>query len=706
MGRYDYILAKSDGTPLKQHLIDVARVAETIARHVGRSPTIAVRGAHLHDIGKTSPAFQQRLRRGAQMPPGSFFRHEIASLFFLSLIDDSRERDCVIEMIVAHHKSIIRDQRGLGLLDLDECNDPFDHLKGWSDWSPAAIGILDELGWKTHPISLEEATDNLQYAIDYCRSLSNTCSLWKGLLMAADHFASAMQEKTGEAASRLFISPDLTYYGSRQSDLYPLSLTAADSEKPHTIVVAPTGAGKTDFLLRRCRGRVFYTLPFQASINAMYDRFKTDLAGTEAQIYPLHAAIALKLDNHYEYTLSHLIGSSIKVLTPYQLASIAFGLKGYESIVLDLKGCDVILDEIHTYAKTAQAMVLKIVEILIPLGCRIHIGSATMPTVLYHKLYELLGGDQTVYEVKLKEQTLQSFDRHIIHKISCIEEAQPIIDQALQEGQKVLVVCNQVRLAQETFRRLTGRHPQTPAMLIHSRFRRQDRAQLESDLRERYNHSSQACLVVSTQVVEVSLDISFDLMVTECAPLDALIQRFGRINRRRTADTIGHFKPVYVIAPPSQEEGSKALPYDWDILNRSYQALPDGELLREEAMQQLLDSVYPDITIEDIDWGSAFNNGQWTMKSLKHAPRSALFDLVDFDSILGVLESDYERYLESPYRDRSRLEIPLPLSTRFKDLKPIDYEALLLIPDSAYDPQLGYLAEQATPHNYHTFEIL
>jgi len=86
-------------------------------------------------------------------------------------------------------------------------------------------------------------------------------------------------------------------------------------------------------------------------------------------------------------------------------------------------------------------------------------------------------------------------------------------------------------------------------MLIHSRFKRGKRSQLESDLKNVYNESPEACLVVSTQVVEVSLDISFDMMITECAPIDALIQRFGRINRKRTQDTIGKFKPIYVITP-------------------------------------------------------------------------------------------------------------------------------------------------------------
>ena len=222
-----------------------------------------------------------------------------------------------------------------------------------------------------------------------------------------------------------------------------------------------------------------------------------------------------------------------------------------------------------------------------------------MPTELYRKIIAILGGQENVYEVKLSDNILDTFDRHIIHKADSINDLTLVISEAISNNQKILFVCNQVKRAQALYRQLSGNYPDTDKMLIHSRFKRGVRNQLESDLKNIYNESSKTCLVVSTQVVEVSLDISFDMMITECAPIDALIQRFGRINRKRTKDTIGKYKPIYVLAP--SENKSEALPYDIQVLNLTYNALPDKKLIKERDAQQMIDSVYTNNEFVNID---------------------------------------------------------------------------------------------------------
>lgn len=215
MNIHQEIIAKSEQNGhvcLYQHLKNVADTARVMAKHLGFDEQIAVEGALLHDIGKVSPVFQQSLISPNKKKPGSVFRHEIASLFFLSLVCQEH-RDAVIDMIVAHHKSMYRDVRELGILDLDDISDCFkEHSRLFSEWSHIAIDILDSLGMETHEISLKEAEENYEYVIDYCDGRKKGCSEWRGLLMAADHMASAMETAFEMPLDKLFIKPDLSFY--------------------------------------------------------------------------------------------------------------------------------------------------------------------------------------------------------------------------------------------------------------------------------------------------------------------------------------------------------------------------------------------------------------------------------------------------------------------------------------------------------------
>lgn len=709
-GKYDYILAKHEddgGMPLSRHLKSVADAAVVIARHIGQDEKLARKGAILHDIGKVSPLFQRTLKHGYVHQPGFVFRHEIASILFISLFPEN-ERDMILDMIVAHHKSISKDIGEKGILDLDDNLDSFArHSERFAEWSPIALGILNELGIETHLIGIEEAQENYEYAVDYCSRKPLNYSRWKGLLMAADHYASALEEKAENSLDKLFIKPDLSFY-ERTHHLYPLSFVAANDERKHTLVTAPTGAGKTDFLLRRCKGRVFYTLPFQASINAMYDRIKNDLKNTNAQVYLLHAASSLKVRDKgiEERILQHHLGASVKVLTPHQMASIVFGIKGYEAMLLDLEGCDVILDEIHTYASEIQAIVLKIIEILKSINCRIHVGTATMPTILYNKILELLGGKSEVYEVKLTDETLKTFNRHIIHKVDGFEHCDGIIKNAVNENKKVLIVCNQVKRAQQVYESIGEMYPNVDKMLIHSQFKRGDRAKLESSLKDDFNTSSHACIVVSTQVVEVSLDISFDVMITECAPIDAMIQRFGRINRKRTEETIGKYKDIYVIQPP--EDKNEALPYDIVILKNSFDVLPNDSLLEESTLQKMIDVVYPTIDFKSIDCSAAiYFNGQWMIKELCHNANSALLEVLDINSAACIIESDKEEYLNHPL-NRMMLEIPVNYNNiaHRKLQQIVTGSRPFIIPNKAYDDERGLLIDYAKLEFFINYEFL
>jgi CRISPR-associated endonuclease/helicase Cas3 len=700
-------------TSLYEHLLLVSKAAQKIAVYSNIDPGIARLGAILHDIGKTSTVFQKRLNE--QKVPATPFRHEIASCFFLSLFDE-KIQPALIEMVIAHHKSILHDTRNKGILDLEENRgDTFElHIKNWEKWKNDALTILQSFGIETRDISQEEAENNFNFVVEYCEKTvkERGFSQWRGLLMAADHFASALSEHTNEYLDKTFAIPDLQFY-NRQHPLYPLSLKNSSSHKKHTMVVACTGAGKTDFLFRRCKGRVFYTLPFQASINAMYKRVKNDLSkdNPALDIRLLHAASSIVLEGSKkeEKIIQGHVGAAIKILTPHQIAAIAFGTNGYEAMIMDIKGCDVILDEIHTYTDVTRSIVLKIIEVLKYLNCNIHIGTATMPSILYQKIIEILG-KENVLEVALSKDELELFNRHIIHKIEGWEKAEPVIKNALANQLKVLVVCNRVQTAQERYTLYKAQFPDIPILLLHSRFKKSDRNEKERLLlgldqngkeNGNFNTSNKACLVISTQVVEVSIDISFDCMITEAAPLDSMAQRFGRINRKRTTKTIGKYKPIYVLAPP--EDKKEALPYSLEIIQRSYKVLPDDDLLNETELQGKIDQVFTEIDFLKIEQHSVFKeNGKWSIDKLTHNPKAILLDLLEIDSVSCICEADEETYLESTYEERAKMEI----STRYyvvKDLRQLDCGSRpFIVPDSSYNKETGFDVSLANPQNYNS----
>lgn len=705
------IYAKSapEWTPLRDHLLHVAIAAQRFAQHLGMNENLAYKGAVLHDIGKVHPRFQNRLK--GRDSNGNTFRHEITSLLFLSTFPQE-DHPALIEMVAGHHKSVRNDAGEKGLLDLENGYDYQDfHIGNWDEWSPRAFNLLNDLGLSCEPFDEETARKNLEQTIQYCKRKTKEggFSAWRGLLMGADHFASASVFDTEKNLSRAFRIPNLQFY-HRSHPLYPLSAKDTSSIKKHTIVVACTGAGKTDFLFKQTKGRIFYTLPFQASINAMYKRVAKDLQETnpDLDIRVLHASssVVKRKGAEEETVLQSLFGSSIKILTPHQLAAIAFGMKGFEALLLDLKGCDIILDEIHTYTGVSQAIVLKLVEILKSIDCQIHIGTATMPTNLYQKISALLGND--LFEVKLTDEEMDQFDRHTVHKLNAFDESIEIIEGAISRLEKVLVVCNRVAEAQEVYMSLKDQFPDLEILLLHSRFKRGDRNVKEKELigldengnpTGQYNNSSKACIVVSTQIVEVSLDISFDLMITECAPIDALIQRFGRINRKRTHETIGNTKPVFVIAPPQNKR--EAVPYDLEVLNRTFEVLPNGQVLKEKHLQEKIDLVFPSIDFMNIEEHSIFKcDGHIRIDQLTHRNKSILFDLLDIDSVSCITESDEVLYTESFLEQRINLEIPIRYFS-VKNMRQLQVgNKPYIVPDKAYSKACGLDVKLISESNF------
>lgn len=676
------ILAKSvnyGGLTLLEHTQHVTEAIELFAKKYAFNfnADIAKKGAILHDLGKAHPHFQRKINN---INSGSIsesrewnfaHRHEISSLAFLPSFP-TEEWNPLIDLVIGHHKSIENDPSQRGIIDLvnNDRNLIDNHLKDWDDWKMYGLEILKIFNIETLDINYGEAKKAIEYVINYCEDKRNGYSTLRGLLKSADHFASAFTHDTSKQLLHLFEIPDLSFYHDekRKSEIYPLSQISTTDSRKHTLVVASTGAGKTDFLLRRCKGRVFYTLPFQASINSMWERIKSVVPNKDIRLLHATSKIVTK-GNVDEQILQPLAGSAVKILTPHQLAAIVFGTSGFETVMLDLQGTDVILDEIHTYSDFSRSMVLEIVKTLIRLDCRIHIGTATMPSILYNELLNLLGGEEFVYQVSLPDEILDTFDRHQIDKLEDDSTVEEILINAFANQEKVLVIFNTINKAQDFFKKIESNEnfANIPKMLIHSRFKRGDRVALESKLKSEFNgdggdvfcNGLMPCLVVSTQVVEVSLDISFDRMITQCAPLDGMIQRFGRVNRKRTKNTIGKYKQIHVIKP-----SGNVLPYKMEILKASFEQLPSNfDVLKEKSLQKKIDIVYPTLDSKEIDIHLIYKNDRYQIKELTNNKKAVLVDALEIESATCILESDREKYINGNWEDRTQMEIPINYKT-------------------------------------------
>ena len=165
---------------------------------------------------------------------------------------------------------------------------------------------------------------------------------------------------------------------------------------------------------------------------------------------------------------------------------------------------------------------------------------------------------------------------------------------------------------------------------------------------------------------------------------------------------------MYVIAPPADK--TDAAPYSIDVLKRTFSVLPSkGELLDENRLQAMIDSVYSSLDVENIDFtGAIFNNGQWMLKKLWHRAKSALLEALDINSAVCITQSDKDSYPDADSLTRQLMEIPASFHLiAHRNLDQLDTGSRpFVIPDKAYDDTLGLLPDEAVPSNYKLFEFI
>ena len=563
----------------------------------------------LHDFGKGASGFQN-VFKGKKWG----YRHEILSAGFVSSLDYAeKQRRAISLTVLTHHKDIteLRDKyqthpSPIGKKryqeKLQELEPNFRELINYYDCIPefSTKYLGYELKNYNAPKSVNELADTykdaaLEYYLhweeDEKTELHGKYGIFlKGFLNACDHLSSGSKYEILNAVNDM-----RSIY---KFDLRPTQKKAFET-LGDSFLTAPTGSGKTEASLfwsdrNQNEGksrRVFYLLPYTASINAMYNRLRKDF-GNEDLVGVMHSKATYFLyktfsgDNEYmqakskakeALSLTKKIYRPYKVLTPFQILKAFFGMHWFEMQTAEMANGLFILDEIHAYDAHNTALLLEMLKILKEdYRANIFIMTATFPSFIRELFKDSLKIES---EISFGKKEIKKYTRHKIKIIDGnVTENLNKIKEDIKDKKRVLVVCNTVTRAQEVFKTL---HPGVKkSVLLHGRFILRDREEIEKILKE-------MDLLVGTQAIEVSLDIDYDVLYTEPAPIDALIQRFGRVNRKGWEK--GRISPVYVFSKGS--ENDKYI-YNQDTVNRTLDELSKVDLLDEDLVQEIVDRIY------------------------------------------------------------------------------------------------------------------
>ncbi len=278
----------------------------------------------------------------------------------------------------------------------------------------------------------------------------------------------------------------------------------------------------------------------------------------------------------------------IKVLTPHQILRVALRGKGWELGLAEFPNSCVIFDEIHAYDPLIVGLIVASAKWLQSMGVKVLVASATMPLFLEDIFrVELQIPECNIVEpdpTNEKDKIVRDKKRHIMQVVegSLISNLENIIKYIrYNPTKKVLIVCNYVATSQEVCKQLSEQGIQD-FVLLHARFNSQDRYRIEEEITSK----NPPRVLVATQAVEVSLDIDYECGYTEPAPIDALAQRFGRVNRK------GEREPALVTVYEQQSVDSARPIYDPKLVHDTVDLLKMQGVLSEDNLVEILNSIY------------------------------------------------------------------------------------------------------------------
>ena len=340
------------------------------------------------------------------------------------------------------------------------------------------------------------------------------------------------------------------------------------SQGKSIIVRAPTGSGKTEAVVLpylkyggiNLPGRLIYALPLRSLAKQVKDR----LGGYANNIgKPPNWRVQLQHGEAPEsvlFTADTVVATIDQVITSYACTPLTLPVRHGNIPAGAVMGSFLVFDEVHLFDPELGLQATRLIcERLHRLKMPYAVLSATLPDSVVEFWGDRLGTEAIEADAEFvrRQVTVQWVD-----SVLNVDE----VKRALGQAHRILVVCNTVERAIELYRQVSG-YAQCQGYecnLLHSRFLPEDRKQKEDWVILNFGKNAlqnSKVILIATQVVEVGLDISADLLLTEVAPVDALIQRAGRVARW------GGDGAVWVYDVES------AAPYKQDLVNNTKELL-------------------------------------------------------------------------------------------------------------------------------------
>lgn len=377
------------------------------------------------------------------------------------------------------------------------------------------------------------------------------------------------------------------------------------------IFIAPTGSGKTEFALlwaEMNRRKLIYTLPLRVALNDLFSRFRNSKDGYFKKEFVdiLHSTAFIEyikeekegknLDMDKMMTSTKMISSPILLTTPDQIFLTSLNYYGSDKVISVYPFSSIVIDEIQTYNEEMAAIIIKTLEIIHQLKGKLLIITATFPPYFEKFFKNIFHEDLEIVDVaKLDENTkgqIKNFNQRR-HKIKVIEESffgeksqlnyESKIKEflALFNDKNLFLVVNNVKKAINLFKSLEN-DGKDNIYLLHSRLIELEKSRRIDEIKNKIKNGEKVT-VVATQIIEASVNLDFDAMITEISTVDSQIQRWGRIYRNRNADYDENSPNVVIFAGEKFEDGFLKLDrgtsfvYDSKVVEKTFEVLKEYE---------------------------------------------------------------------------------------------------------------------------------